>query len=93
MPKLTQEEEGTFENTDTVYLIPDRSVWDPYENYCAEREDRFVDFNEDIIKHEHRRRKIFDELDVCKLQVWEEMFEAAISSIANDEGISIGCNE
>ena len=52
--KLTQEEEDDCEYTETVYLTPDTSVWDPHDKDYAEREDRSVDFRGYLIEHEHK---------------------------------------
>ena len=76
------------EYIETVYLSPDAAQWNPYDKEHAEAEDRFLDFREDLLHRQPKRWKILDDSDVFELQVSEEQYEAAISSIvgANDTG-------
>ena len=76
------------EYMETVYLSPDMAQWNPYDEEYAEAENRFLDFRGDLIHPQPKRRKILDDSDVFELQVSEEQYEAAISSIvsSNDTG-------
>ena len=73
---------------ETVYLSPDAAQWNPYDEEYPELEDNFLDFRGDLIHRQQKRWKILDDSDVFELQVSEENYEAAISSIvgANDTG-------
>ena len=72
-----------------VYLTPDISVWDPYDENYAEREAKSVDFREDLMENEPKDRKIINDSDICELQVPEERFEADIRSIVANNDISM----
>ena len=86
--KLTMDELEECEYMETVYLSPDAAQWNPYDVEYAESEDKFLYFRGDIIHRQPKRWKILDDSDVFELQVSEENYEAAISSIvgANDTG-------
>ena len=72
------------EHIETVYLTPDAAQWDPYDEEYAAAEDRFLDFKGDLIHRPPKRRKILDDADAFELQVSEEQYEAAISSIVGE---------
>ena len=76
------------EYMETVYLSPDVAQWNTYDEEYAEAEDKFLDFRGDLIHRQPKRGKILDDSVVFDLQVSEEHYEAAISSIvgANDTG-------
>ena len=73
---------------ETVYLSPDAAQWNHYDEEYAEAEDKFLEFRGDLIRRQPKSRKILDDSDLFELQVSEEHYEAAISSImgANDTG-------
>ena len=79
--KITMDELKECEYMETVYLSLDASQWNPYDEEYAESEDKFLDFRGDLIHRQPRCRKILDDSDLFELQVSEEYYEAAISSI------------
>ena len=78
---LTQDEIENCEDMQTLNLTPDAAQWDPYDEDFAEAEDRFLDFRGDLLNRPAKRCEILDDVGVFELQVSEERYEAAISSI------------
>ena len=78
---LTQEEIENCEAMQTLHLTPDAAQWDPYDEDYAEAEDRFLDFRGDLVSRRAKRQKILGDAGVFELQVSDERYEAAISSI------------
>ena len=62
--KLTMDELEECEYMETVYLSPDASQWNPYDEEYAESEDKFLVFRGDLIHRQPKRRKILDDSDV-----------------------------
>ena len=82
--KLTEEEVEACEYIPTLELSPDAKDWDPYDSSFANQEESMIDFRGDAILREPKRRKVLDDRDVCEINVSEEKYEAAISSIVEE---------
>ena len=83
MRNSTQEEIDNCEYTKTVYLTPDATEWDPYDKDYSEKEDTFFYFRGDLIDRQPKQRKLLDDSDIYELQVSQERYESAISSIVS----------
>ena len=81
MQNLTQEEIDNCEYIKTVYLIPDAAEWNPYDEDYSEREDVYFDFRGDLIDRQTKQQKLLDDGDIYELQVSQERYKSAISSI------------
>ena len=79
--KLTHEEVEACEYIETVGLTPNGTDWDPYDSSYADQEESMVDFKGNLIVREPKRRKVLDDRDLCSIEVSEERYEAAISSL------------
>ena len=79
--KLTMNELKNCEYIETVYLIPDAARWDRYDEEYADLEDRLIYFRIELVPRQTKRRKILDDSEISKLQVSNEDYETAISSI------------
>ncbi len=79
--KMTEDKIEQCEYIETVDLCTDHDKWDPYDPDFANREDIMVDFRGDVIVHEPKRRKFLESRNVFEINVSEERFESAISSI------------
>ena len=82
--KLTEEEVEACEYIPTLELSPDAKDWDPYHTIFADQEESMINFRGDSILREPKKRKVFDNRDVCEIKVSEEKYEAAISSIVEE---------
>ena len=81
MRALTTEYIENCEDMLKLELTPDTAQWDPYNKNFAEAEDRFLDLRGDLINRPAKGHKILDNEGVFELQVSEERYEAASSSI------------
>ena len=79
--KLSLKELEECDNMEIVYLTPDAAQWDPYDEEYSDAEEKFLDFRGDLKNRPPKHQKVFDDADVFELQVSEEQYEAAISSI------------
>ena len=64
MQNITQEEIDNCEYIKTVYLTPDTSEWDPYDEVYPEREDSFSYFRGYLIYRQPKQRKVLDDSDI-----------------------------
>ena len=91
---LTQEEIDNVEHMKSIFLTPDQSSWDPYDEEFAEAEDAFFDFRGELINRPPpKRRKILDDAGIFELKVSEEQYEAAISTIVAENDVYVTDSE
>ena len=62
-------------------MTQDAAQWDPYDEEYADAENRFLDFRGDLVHRQPKRRNILDDSDIFELQVSEEQYKTAISSM------------
>ena len=62
-------------------MTPDVAEWDPYDEDYSEREDAFFDFRGDLIDRQPKQRKLLDDSDIYEIQVSQDRYGSAISSI------------
>ena len=67
-----------------MYLTPDASEWDPYDEDYSERWDAFFDFRWYLIDRQTKQRKLIDDIDIYELPVSQEIYESSISSIVSN---------
>ena len=89
MRKLTQDEIDNREYIKTVYLIPDTDEWDPCDEDYSEREDAFFDFRGYLIDRQPKQQKVLDDSDIYEIQLSQERYEYAISSIVSKKDTCI----
>ena len=66
-----------------MYLTPDAAEWNPYDGEYSEREDAFFDFRGDLIDRQPKQRNFLDDSGIYELQVSQERYKSAISSIVD----------
>ena len=79
--ELTMEEINHCEYMETVDLCPNRDAWDPYDPAYADMESSMVDCSRDVIVPTPKKRKVLESRYVFEINVSEERYEAAVSSI------------
>ena len=52
-----------------VHLSPYAAQWDPYNEECADAEEKFLYFRGDLVHCQPKRQKILDDSDIFELIV------------------------
>ena len=91
---LTKEEQLECDCYEHIMLTPDSKQWDPYDESYADNEESFLDWRGELQQAVPRKRRlIFDDADVCEINVTSERYEAAIDAIISGNDVTFVTEE
>ena len=86
---LTKEEQLECDCYEHVMLTPDSKEWNPYDESYADNEESFIDWRGELQESVPRKRRLmFDDADVCDINVSSERFEAAIDAVISGNDVT-----